>query len=186
MSWINQFEECTPRICVGDYGLSADLVAVREDYSGCGAILNANLLHVSIGSYLSSGIARGDLHCVGDRANTADGKIRRASGMCVSGGANQQDQTGTGRPGAHRGAEYSASGDRGAKQFGFKELGGEIGNGHRSPAEQPVHILLAKFAQAASSLQHSPQVGAAGIVNVWRRQFKRVSDDAADLFERLL
>ena len=90
--------------------------------------------------------------------------------MRIACGTNQQHQAAACRPRAHGGAKDSARGNGGAQEFGFKELGDQIGHGHWSPAQQPIHIFLAEFAQAASGLQHGPEIGAAGIVDVGRRQ----------------
>src|ERR1051326_775295 len=98
----------------------------------------------------------------------------------------EQYQAAARRPWAHGGPKDSARSNGGAQKFCFKEFCYQISHGHRPPAQKPVHIVLAQLAQRASSLEHGPEITAAWIVNIGRREFQRVANDAANLFQRLM
>src|ERR1700724_3394379 len=71
----------------------------------------------------------------GQRAESAVGKGGRADRMRIGSGAEKKDGGAAGRPRSERRAENAASGDRGAKEFGFEEFGDEVRYGHGTPAE---------------------------------------------------
>src|SRR5271157_2257654 len=89
--------------------------------------------------------------------------------MRIAGCADEQLQGAACRPGAEKGSENSASCDDRAQQFGFEIFRYEIGYGHRSPAQNSVHILLAEVAQGAAGLEYAPKIAAAWVIDIgWR------------------
>src|SRR6267143_487309 len=92
--------------------------------------------------------------------------------MRVSGCTNQKHQGAACRPWAQKGSEQAASSHDGAKEFGLEIFSREIGDRHRSPTQQAVHIFLAEIADGAPGLQHAPEITAAGVVNVGPRHWR--------------
>src|SRR5579859_3659313 len=86
--------------------------------------------------------------------------------MRIAGGPQQQDEAAACRPRSQCCAKDSTSGNHGAEQFGLKKLGYQVGDGHRSPAQDAVHIFLAQLAQAAPGFEHAPEIGTARTVDV--------------------
>ena len=72
--------------------------------------------------------------------------------------ANQQHQAAAGGPRSEECSENSARGDGGAQQFGLEIFRDQIGDRHRSPAQQAVHVFLAQFAEGAAGVEHAPQI----------------------------
>ena len=100
--------------------------------------------------------------------------------------ADQQDQRASGRPWSEKCAEDAASRDHGAQQFGLAILRGQVGNGHWSPAQQAVHVLLAEIANGAPGLQHAPEIAATGMIDVGRSGGQCSGQHFAHFPERLL
>src|SRR5262249_43227762 len=90
------------------------------------------------------------------------------------------------RPRTEKSSEDAASRDHRAKQFSFEKFRYEIGHRHGSPAQQPVHILLAELPHGTPGLQHAPEIAFAGIIDIWRRKFQRIANTAADLCDHRL
>jgi hypothetical protein len=72
--------------------------------------------------------------------------------MSIGGGAEKKDGGGAGGPGAERGAKNAASGNDGAKKFGFEKFGDEVRHSHRTPAEKIENAGFSEAANAATGL----------------------------------
>ena len=155
---IDQFQQSALGIGIRDDGFGGNLFASREHDAAGDAVLHANFDDFRAAAYLSSGLLRGSGHGLGDRAHAAGGEPGSARGMFVAGGANQQHQAAARRPRSEKCPEDSAGGDGGAQQFGLEIFRHQIGDRHRSPAQQAVHIAPAQFADGASGVEHAPQI----------------------------
>ena len=186
MRRIDQLQQRALGIGVRDDGFGGNFFAGREHDAAGDAVLHANFDDFRAAANLRSGLLRGCGHGLRDRAHAAGGEPGRACGMRVAGGANEQHQAAARRPRAQECSEDSARGDGGAQQFGLEIFRHQIGDRHRSPAQQAVHISLAEFADGASGLEHAPQIAGAGIVDVGRSQGERFANDLAHLGERCL
>src|SRR5580704_1266452 len=104
--------------------------------------------------------------------------------MRVSGSANQQLKCAACGPGAEKRSENSAGGYYRAQQLSFEIFRDQIGNCHRSPAQDAVHIALTEIAQGASGFEHAPEIAAAGVVDVRWSGGEGFGDYFADLGQR--
>src|SRR6266446_8399727 len=81
------------------------------------------------------------------------------------------------------GAEYSARGDGGAKEFGVEKFGDEIGDSHGPPADEIEHTFLAEAANAAAGLQKIPQVFWRRRIDGRRRSGEELIQNREEIFE---
>src|SRR5277367_5875725 len=80
------------------------------------------------------------------------------------------------RPRPERGAENAASGDCGTYQFRFEELGDEIGDRHRPPAEQVEDAVFPESPDITPGLEKIPEI-------LRRRRVDRRRSDRGNLRE---
>src|SRR5580704_9069582 len=78
--------------------------------------------------------------------------------MWIGRGTQKKHGGAASRPRTERGAEDAASGDRGTYQFCFEELGDEIGDRHRSPAEQIEDAVFPESPDVAARLKKIPEI----------------------------
>ena len=83
--------------------------------------------------------------------------------------AQQQDHAAARRHWSHRGAIQGMTGNGGAKQFTREPFRQQVGNRHRGPAQQPIHVLRAQLADATPGTQHEQKIGKIGVVEVGRQ-----------------
>ncbi len=183
VSGIDQAHERAFGIGVRDHCLGGNFFPGRE-HDACGdAILNANFNDLCCATNLCSRLPSGCSHSLRDRPCASSGKLHLADWSWVRSCAQQQNQGATGGPWSQESSEDAARCDCRPQRLGIKELGDEIGSGHRSPAQDAVHIFLAEVSYSAAGLQHSPEITATGVVDIWRRKRECLADHLADLTE---
>jgi hypothetical protein len=99
--------------------------------------------------------------------------------MRIAGGAQKKERGASRGPRSERRAVNSAGGDGGAKKLGFEKFGGEVGDGHRAPAQEPHHVFLAEAADIAAELQKFPKLVGGGIIDVGRREEQDLAKNRA-------
>src|SRR5258707_10610489 len=98
--------------------------------------------------------------------------------MGIGGSAEKKDGGRAGGPGAERCAKNAASGDDGAKKFGFEKLRDEVRYRHGTPAEKIEDAGFSEAADAAAGLQEIPEIFGSGLVDGRGRGGRELREEA--------
>ncbi len=184
MRRIDEAHEGALGIGVGNDGSGENLFTRREHNASGDAVFHPNLGDVGSGANFSARLFRRGSHCESDGADATSGELSTSGGRWIGGGTQHQHERAAGRPRAEGGSEDAAGGDGGAQGFGVEELGDQIGNSHRSPAQDAIQILLAEISNGPARPEHAPKIATAGTVDIRRRERERFADDLADFTQR--
>src|SRR5580692_1093645 len=104
--------------------------------------------------------------------------------MWIGRGAQKKHGGAASRPRTERGAEDAASGDRGTYQFCFEELGDEIGDRHRPPAEQVKDAVFSEPPDVAPGLEKIPEILRRWRIDRWGSDRGNLCEYQRHFFER--
>src|ERR1700722_11633284 len=104
--------------------------------------------------------------------------------MWIGRGTKEKHGGAASGPRPERGAENAASGDRGTYQFCFEELGDEIGDRHRSPAEQVEDAVFSEPPHVAPGLEKIPEILRRWRIDRWRSDRGNLREYQRHFFER--
>ncbi len=180
---IDEVEEGALGVEAGNDRIGGNFFAASEDEASDGAIFDADVADFGVGADFGADMARGFRECARERAEPSVRKRSGADGMRVGSGAQEENRRGARRPGTKRGAKNSARGDNGANELGVEKFGGEIGGGHRSPAEKVEEPLFAETANAAAGFEKIPEILGRGRIDVRRRDGEKLAENGEEFRE---
>jgi hypothetical protein len=162
-------------ICAGDDSFGGNFFAAGECDTRHGAIFDEDARDFGVGTNFGTGLLRGGGKSVGKSSRASFDLHVAAIRQAARSTAKQKKRSCAGGPWARSGAENSASGDRGTKEFRFEKFGDEIGNGHGAPANQALHVFLVQASKGFSGPKEIPDVARGGPINVGRRHEKQIA-----------
>ena len=167
------------RIGIGNNGAGLQLVPIGQYDAGRHPIFDLDTDDFTRGANLGTGFRGCRRHGCGERPRASHNVGCRSGRIAICGRPQQIGRSRTCRPRSEEGAKDALRGDGTAQQLRLEPFGGEVGDCHRSPAQQSIEVFLAQAAKFTASLQQLPQIPGRRIVEVRRRHRQQEIDNFA-------
>jgi hypothetical protein len=183
---IDQAEQGALGVGVRDDGARRDLLAAREHDARRGAVLRLDARDLGIRADLRAERLGGRGQRLRERAHPALRNRGGTRGVGVARRLEEDAQAGPRGPRAGEAAVDAARRDRGPEELVLEELGDEVRDRHRSPAEEAKRIAAGQCPEAAPDAEHLPHLAERWVVDRRRRHRHERLEHPADPGEALL